>query len=411
MSRVSAVLAALISGLISVTMTGTSQAQNVSAKPPELVFLLPEHFEGWTCVDFGVVGAAPLPREGNSFVVRTRPGDVVKTSDKLAGYFIPSEGWLEINGTRHPLPEDVYARRQTPTSDSKDSVQRYCVFFGTEDESDAAGIPPGAKPEPMQGIPGQEREALLALYRATDGDHWTHRVGWLGPSGTECSWHGVECWSRYNKPGVTGLELFENNLNGTVPQSLAQLTQLDRLNVYRNHLSGMLPERLIQQWRVGTLDFMGDASLLTDISKIEFEFSPSALLCGRRRIDLDADGRAVQYEKRCRSATLDDRTTFCEVKEGKVWPGQFATLGWLLEKNDFFHLSPEYYRTVTEAAFETTQVTRNGNHYTVENYAAAGPIELSVIQLAIQGVAASLEWEKTSTQPECPAPMPGKSRQ
>jgi hypothetical protein len=38
----------------------------------------------------------------------------------------------------------------------------------------------------------------------------------------------------------------------------------------------------------------------------------------------------------------------------------------------------------------------------VENYAGGGPFELWVIQTAIEGVASSIEWEKTTTQPGCP---------
>ncbi len=353
MSRVSAVFAALISVLVSLTMMRTLHAQETSTQPPKLIFLLPEHFKGWTCVDFGVTGAPPLPREASSLVVKARAGDVVKTSDKLVGYFIYSEGWVEINGKRRSLPEDVFARRQTPTGDSGETVQRYCVFFGTEDESDAAGSPPGVKPEPMSGVSTQEREALISLYTATHGDHWIHRVGWLGPPGTECGWHGVECWSHLNtKPQqVTGLDLTENNLVGSVPESLGLLTHLEDLTLVGNHLAGQLPTPLIQQWLAGTLRVVGEAGLLTDISKIEYEMEPSALLCGFRRIELDAEGRATRYETRCRNATPDDRTTYCEVKEGKSWGAGFATLAWVLKKNGFFH------------------------------------------------------WEKTSTRPECPASM------
>src|SRR5439155_9126219 len=76
-------------------------------------------------------------------------------------------------------------------------------------------------------IPTTEREALLALYAATDGDRWKDHEGWLGPPGTECNWYGVAC-----KPGtnlewrVSDLAVSENDLNGLVPGELGQLTQL-----------------------------------------------------------------------------------------------------------------------------------------------------------------------------------------
>ncbi len=255
---------------------------------------------------------------------------------------------------------------------------------------------------------GKRTPVLISFYRATDGDRWTNHDGWLGPAGTECDWHGVECWSRLNpKPQqVTGLNLIENNLVGSIPENLGQLTHLEDLTLAGNHLSGQLPAPLIHQWLSGTLLVGAEASLFTDISKIEYEVDPSALLCGFRRIELDANGHAMRYETRCRNATPDDRTTDCEVKEGKSWGSEFATLAWVLEKNGFFQLNPEYSGNMTDAAFVTTRATRNGKQYSVEEYAFGAPFELDVIHLAIDGFASSrVEWEKTSTRPECPASM------
>jgi hypothetical protein len=233
-------------------------------------------------------------------------------------------------------------------------------------------------------------------------------VGWLGPPGPECEWYGVECWSKLNpKPQqVTGLDLMENELAGPIPHGVGALTHLEELNLLGNHLSGQLPAPLIQQWLSGTLRVVGDASLLTDISKIEYEVDPSALLCGFRRVELDADGRAIRYETRCRNATPDDRATYCEVKEGNSWGAGFVELAWVLEKNGFFRLDPEYSGNMTDAAFVTTRATRNGKQYSVEEYAFGAPFELDVIHLAIDGFASSrVEWGKTSTPPECPASM------
>jgi hypothetical protein len=138
------------------------------------------------------------------------------------------------------------------------------------------------------------------------------------------------------------------------------------------------------------------------ISRIEFQSSPSALLCGFTRTTLNSDGHALLIARRCRNTTPEDRTTFCEIKEGKIWPGSYARLARLIEQNGFFALHADYSRNVTDATFENTRVTRNGKRYEVENYADAGPFRLWVIQRAIEGVASSIEWEKPTTQPECP---------
>ena len=42
-------------------------------------------------------------------------------------------------------------------------------------------------------IPQSEREALISLYNATNGDDWTNSDSWTGAPGTECDWHGVTC--------------------------------------------------------------------------------------------------------------------------------------------------------------------------------------------------------------------------
>jgi hypothetical protein len=164
----------------------------------------------------------------------------------------------------------------------------------------------------------------------------------------------------------------------------------------------MLPDAWLRRWRTGELVVSAEPSLFTAVSEIDFESSASALLCEQYRIVLRSDRSATLFTKRCRNATPDDRTTFCEVKEGHTWPGEFEKLGWLLEKNGFFSLRRNYERHITHGTFESTRATRGGKPYEVIDYAGAGSFDLWVIHRAIEGVASSTEWEKTPTLPECP---------
>ena len=41
-------------------------------------------------------------------------------------------------------------------------------------------------------LPAAECQALIELYNATDGDHWTNNEGWVGPD-NPCSWFGIGC--------------------------------------------------------------------------------------------------------------------------------------------------------------------------------------------------------------------------
>ena len=91
--------------------------------------------------------------------------------------------------------------------------------------------------------PLSQHDILLAIYNATGGDSWTNNNGWLGELGTECSWHGVQCNGQNQ---VTGLNLAENNLSGTLPDSVGQLNQLTNLSLYRNQIGGAIPTTLGQ---------------------------------------------------------------------------------------------------------------------------------------------------------------------
>ena len=127
-----------------------------------------------------------------------------------------------------------------------------------------------------------------------------------------------------------------------------------------------------------------------------------SLLCARQRIVLNSDGTAMMYTTQCRNAAPDDRTTYCEVKEGNISPQEFATLAWMIEKNGFFALQPKYWRNITDSGFENTRVTRAGKSAEVSNYASAGPLELWSIQRAIEGVATNIDFQKTNRIPTCP---------
>ncbi|MBI2212828.1 MAG: hypothetical protein HYU52_04205 [Acidobacteria bacterium] len=90
-------------------------------------------------------------------------------------------------------------------------------------------------------VPQAERDALVAIYNATGGPAWTSRTGWLGAAGTECSWAGVVC----EGGRVAYLYLQENNLSGTIPTEIGNLTALYDLFLSANtKLTGPLPPTL-----------------------------------------------------------------------------------------------------------------------------------------------------------------------
>ena len=86
--------------------------------------------------------------------------------------------------------------------------------------------------------PSPQRDALVALYDRTDGPNWTIRTNWKSIEPLD-QWFGV---TAEGDGTVTGLVLENNNLNGTVPADLGELTHLKTLNLSFNAgLTGIVP--------------------------------------------------------------------------------------------------------------------------------------------------------------------------
>ncbi len=83
----------------------------------------------------------------------------------------------------------------------------------------------------------QDSLALLALYNATGGSEWNDKEGWNEGRGGP----PVRDWSGISVTGnrVTKLELPNNNLTGTIPADLGDLTELRLLRLEKNQLEGL----------------------------------------------------------------------------------------------------------------------------------------------------------------------------
>ena len=91
---------------------------------------------------------------------------------------------------------------------------------------------------PAQDLAG-DRQALIALYNATDGANWANNQNWLSdePLG---DWYGVTV----SDGRVTELNLRGNQLTGSIPAELGNLSSLTWLNLGGNQLTGSIPPEL-----------------------------------------------------------------------------------------------------------------------------------------------------------------------
>ena len=86
----------------------------------------------------------------------------------------------------------------------------------------------------------EDREALVQLYNALDGENWNNNANWL----TELpirQWHGV---TNDASGRVTRLLLELNGLAGEIPGELGSLSNLKRLELGNNDLIGEIPREL-----------------------------------------------------------------------------------------------------------------------------------------------------------------------
>lgn len=89
------------------------------------------------------------------------------------------------------------------------------------------------------GVILKDYNALVALYNSTDGASWTDNTDWLSGSNVD-TWYGTT----RSDNRVAELTLETNNLAGSLPSELGDLTALEDLDLEENQLTGSIPIEL-----------------------------------------------------------------------------------------------------------------------------------------------------------------------
>jgi Leucine-rich repeat (LRR) protein len=176
---------------------------------------------------------AVTPEEGGTIIalddaVTDGEGNIlVRDGENQRVRISPAEGW--------EIAQVVID--ENDLTDEFDDTNRYVFtevvsdhFMGVTFIKSAAGIPP------------EERQALIDLYNYTDGDNWIDNTNWLGEPGTECSWFGITCDEENTH--VVKIDLSGNQLTGSIPAELGDISNLVYLFLSNNQLTGSIPAEL-----------------------------------------------------------------------------------------------------------------------------------------------------------------------
>ena len=173
---------------------------------------------------------------------------------------------------------------------------------------------------PASGSVETDREALVALYNATDGENWNQSDNWLSdaPLG---EWKGVLTDDRrvvvlyLGDNGLTGeippelgslsnltaLYLDTNALSGEIPPELGSLSNLTDLSLYHNALSGAIPAELGSLSNLAGLDLRNNALS----GAIPAELGSLSNLTNLRLLSNDLSG--------CVPSSLEDQFTYSDL--------------------------------------------------------------------------------------------------
>ncbi len=200
-------------------------------------------------------GANQAPRAIGSIPAQTLTADGGSVSVDVAPYFTDPDGDALTYSARSSRTDIVGASVSgstvtlSPVSAGMATVT--VTASDPEDESASQAIAATVWPSMTET---SDRAVLEALYDATGGASWTDGTNWKSAAPLD-TWYGV---TTDDAGRVTGLELGENGLTGSLPPALGSLAGLERLSLWGNELTGPIPIELGNLARLEVLSLGGN---------------------------------------------------------------------------------------------------------------------------------------------------------
>ena len=116
-------------------------------------------------------------------------------------------------------------------------------------------------------VDSREDKAVLALlYSATNGENWKDNSNWLSGRPIR-EWYGV---TNDADGRVTGLYLSENQMSGSTPPEMGDLSQIQWLYLQQNELTGQVPRSFLNLANLTSFYFSDNAGLCAPVDR-EFQ--------------------------------------------------------------------------------------------------------------------------------------------
>ena len=217
--------------IILVTLLASQSGGSASDSPPRIAAVAPPTS---TATPSPAPTATPLPASAPTVA----PTNTPTPSPAPAPPAPTSAPPLSPTNTPPPVPTAPPSPVPTPTTLPPPTPTNTPTNTPTVSTTTVPTPTPTASPTTA---PINDRDALIALYNATNGANWTHSGNWLSARPVD-EWHGV----RVDGNGrVVWLLLADNNLSGEIPPELGGLVaNLEYLWLDGNNLSGKIPTKL-----------------------------------------------------------------------------------------------------------------------------------------------------------------------